>query len=248
MILYYLIFAWALIGAIAFLYLIKEPAPYGKHVKKTYKYSMGAKTGWILMESPAFYLMLIFFIFYGNYENEVHVVLTLLFCLHYFNRSFIWPLRAQTNSKKMPLNVVFSAFAFNTVNVFFQGSWLFFLIDYSSNWLLSIWFLIGLIVFFSGMFINIISDEIMINLKKSNNGKYAIPRGFLFSKVSCPNYFGEFLEWLGWALMTMNLAGLIFFFWTLANLLPRALSNHEWLKKEFENYPKNRKAVIPGII
>ena len=155
MILYYLIFAWALIGAIAFLYLIKEPAPYGKHAKQTYKYSMGAKTGWILMESPAFYLMLIFFVFYGNYENKVHIVLTLLFCLHYFNRSFIWPLRAQTNSKKMPLNVVFSAFAFNTVNVFFQGSWLFFLIDYSSNWLLSVWFLIGLIVFFSGMFINL---------------------------------------------------------------------------------------------
>ena len=73
MILYYLIFAWALIGAIAFLYLIKEPAPYGKHVKKTYKYFMGAKTGWILMESPAFYLMLIFFVFYGNYENKVHL-------------------------------------------------------------------------------------------------------------------------------------------------------------------------------
>ena len=53
MILYYLIIAWALIGAIAFLYLFKEPAPYGKHAKKTYKYSMGAKTGWILMESPA---------------------------------------------------------------------------------------------------------------------------------------------------------------------------------------------------
>ena len=65
-------------------------------------------------------------------------------------------------------------------------------------------------------------------------------RIFIF-KVSCPNYFGEFLEWLGWALMTMNLAGLIFFFWTLANLLPRALSNHEWLKREFENYPKIEK-------
>ena len=79
----------------------------------------------------------------------------------------------------MPLNVVLSAFAFNIVNVFFQGSWLFFLIDYSSNWLLSVWFLIGLIVF-SQHVINIISDEIMINLKKSNNGKYSIPRGFYF--------------------------------------------------------------------
>ncbi|MEC7787807.1 MAG: hypothetical protein VX456_05470, partial [Pseudomonadota bacterium] len=28
----------------------------------------------------------------------------------------------------------------------------------------------------------------------------------------------------------------------------RALSNHKWLLKEFEDYPKERKAVIPGII
>jgi len=48
--------------------------------------------------------------------------------------------------------------------------------------------------------------------------------------------------------MTMNLAGFVFFFWTLANLLPRAISNHKWLQANFEEYPKERKAVIPGII
>ena len=248
MILYYLLFAWGLIGLIAFFYLLKEPAPYGKHIKEDSKYFLGSKTGWILMESPAFYLMLLFFLIFGDYKNYVQIVLTFLFCLHYFNRSFIWPIRAQTNLKKMPLKIAISAFGFNVVNVFFQGTWIFFLIDYEESWLLSIWFILGLAVFFSGMVINIISDEIMMNLKKTSHGKYSIPRGFLFSKISCPNYFGEFLEWLGWALMTMNLAGFVFFFWTLANLFPRALSNHNWLLKEFKDYPKERKAVIPGII
>ena len=59
MILYYLIFAWSLIGLIAFFYLLKEPAPYGKHITEEHKYFLGSKTGWILMESPAFYLMLL---------------------------------------------------------------------------------------------------------------------------------------------------------------------------------------------
>ena len=38
MILYYLLFAWGLIGLIAFFYLLKEPAPYGKHIKEDSKY------------------------------------------------------------------------------------------------------------------------------------------------------------------------------------------------------------------
>ena len=141
-----------------------------------------------------------------------------------------------------------SAFSFNLINVFFQGTWIFVLVDYSNEWILSFYFVIGIIIFFIGMAVNVIADEIMISLKKKNNGQYSIPNGFLYSKVSCPNYLGEFIEWFGWALMTMNLAGFVFFFWTLANLLPRAISNHKWLKTNFEEYPKERKAVIPGII
>ena len=247
MVYYFFLCCWALLGLTAFFYLIRQPAPYGKHIKHS-KYSVGARTGWIVMESPAFYLMIIFFLLYGDFNNLIHVVLTFLYCLHYFNRSFVWPLRAQNNSKKMPVNVMASAFSFNLINVFFQGTWIFVLVDYSNEWILSFYFAIGIIIFFIGMAVNVIADEIMISLKKKNNGQYSIPNGFLYSKVSCPNYLGEFLEWFGWALMTMNLAGFVFFFWTLANLLPRAISNHKWLQANFEEYPKERKAVIPGII
>ena len=36
--------------------------------------------------------------------------------------------------------------------------------------------------------------------------------------------------------------------WVIANLFPRALSHHKWYKEKFSDYPKNRKAIIPGII
>ena len=43
-------------------------------------------------------------------------------------------------------------------------------------------------------------------------------------------------------------AGLVFFLWTVCNLFPRAISNHNWYQNKFEDYPKERKAVIPNII
>ena len=43
-------------------------------------------------------------------------------------------------------------------------------------------------------------------------------------------------------------AGLVFFLWTVCNLFPRAISNHNWYKNKFPNYPKERKAVIPNVI
>ena len=35
---------------------------------------------------------------------------------------------------------------------------------------------------------------------------------------------------------------------TIANLLPRALSNHSWYLESFPDYPKERKALIPFIL
>ena len=134
------------------------------------------------------------------------------------------------------------------LNVFFQGTWISLLSDYSSGWITTVPFFLGLFVFFAGFYINVRSDEIMINLRKEKGEGYHIPEGFLFNKVSNPNYLGEFIEWLGWAIMTFSWAGLVFFLWTVCNLFPRAISNHKWYQAKFEDYPKDRKAVIPNII
>ena len=61
-----------------------------------------------------------------------------------------------------------------------------------------------------------------MNLRKTKGNGYHIPEGFLFKYVSCPNYLGEIIEWLGWAILTLSPAGLVFFIWTFSNLVPRA--------------------------
>jgi len=102
--------------------------------------------------------------------------------------------------------------------------------------------------FFTGLIINISSDNILFKLRKNGKGEYSIPNGKLFNYISCPNYLGEILEWLGWAIMVLSFAGFSFFVWTLANLIPRALSTHKWYNQNFQDYPKDRKALLPYLL
>ena len=42
-------------------------------------------------------------------------------------------------------------------------------------------------------------------------------------------------------------SGLAFAVWTIANLAPRARSNHLWYRQTFPDYPAERKALLPGL-
>jgi len=99
-----------------------------------------------------------------------------------------------------------------------------------------------------GMLINWKADNMLIGLRKPGETHYAIPVGWLFNKISCPNLLGELIEWMGFALLCWNLPALTFFIWTAANLIPRALSHHKWYKEKFKEYPSGRKAIIPYCI
>jgi 3-oxo-5-alpha-steroid 4-dehydrogenase 1 len=83
-------------------------------------------------------------------------------------------------------------------------------------------------------------------LRKKQEG-YQIPRRWLFKYISCPNHFGEIIEWVGFAVVAWSVPAVTFAVWTFCNLVPRALNHHEWYQENFEDYPKNRKAVLPKV-
>ena len=86
------------------------------------------------------------------------------------------------------------------------------------------------------------------NLIVFNNTLIVGTEGGLYKYISCPNYFGEILEWIGFAIISWSFPGLLFAIWTMANLIPRAKSNHNWYKEKFKNkYPENKKAIFPFI-
>tara|TARA_B110000438_G_scaffold165992_1_gene158784 strand:- start:3919 stop:4668 length:750 start_codon:yes stop_codon:yes gene_type:complete len=244
-----IVYAWIIIGLLSFPFILKFDAPYGRHSSSKWGYSIDNKLAWIVMELPALLVCPLIFYLSTNEKSILTSFFIFLWLVHYFNRTIIYPNRILTKKKKMPLIIAMLAFIFNLVNGYINGYYFGFIdFSYSLEWVYTPQFIIGSILFIVGFLINTSSDSILINLRKKNTNEYTIPRKGLFNYISCPNFFGEIIEWLGFAVMTWSIAGLAFFLWTFFNLFPRALSHHTWYKNTFNDYPKNRKAVFPFII
>lgn len=243
-----LVWGWMAIGVATFFYLLRQDAPYGRHTRPGWGPTIDNRLGWFLMEFP---VVVVFLLVLTRSETPVAGVIPLFggcFLFHYLHRSLIFPLRLRTAGKRMPWLIVFSAICFNLVNGFFLGYFFAHFADYPADWWTDIRFISGQVLFWLGLGINWQSDNILIHLRKPDTTGYSIPRGGLFERVSCPNHFGEMLEWTGFALMTWSLPGLAFAVWTIANLAPRALAHHRWYQAHFPDYPKARKALIPFVL
>ncbi len=244
----HILFSWIALAIIVFLVLLKITAPYGRHSTTKWGPRISNRLGWILMEAPVL-LVLLYFVFTSlEKQTIVSWIMIGLFCLHYINRTFIFPFRLRTKGKSMPFLIVGSAIFFNLMNGFSLGYYFSHFADYALLWLTDPRFIIGIALFFVGMAINWKADGDLIHLRKPDETHYVIPRTRLFKYISCPNLYGELIEWLGFAILCWNLPALTFFLWTAANLIPRALSHHQWYKEKFPDYPKERKAIIPFMI
>ena len=242
-----LLAAWGVAAVAAFFALLWRTAPYGRFSRSGWGPSLSPKLAWFIMESPASIVFTLLF-FLGENKSVVPVVFLLIWNAHYVYRGFIYPC-LKRSSRGVPIGVVGAALGFQMVNPYLQARYLFSLTPaYPAAWLLDVRFLTGATLFVVGWIITIQSDRILCSLRTSGEQEYRIPRGSLFRWISCPHYFGEMLEWSGWALLTWSPAGLVFALWTAANLIPRALAHHRWYRREFPDYPPDRKAVIPWVL
>jgi len=240
--------AWIAVAIMIFFLLLKITAPYGRHSNSKWGPLISNKWGWVIMEMPVLIVLGVFIFPVKDILPLVGWLMVGFFCLHYFNRVFVFPFRLQTKGKMMPLIIVLSAIFFNIMNGFSIGYYFGHFANYTNEWLTSWQFITGTLIFFSGLFINWSSDNILIHLRKPGETGYKIPKGGLFEKISCPNLFGELVEWLGFAILCWNLPAVTFFIWTAANLIPRALSHHKWYREKFNDYPPERKAIIPFVV
>ena len=99
------------------------------------------------------------------------------------------------------------------------------------------------------MYINIQSDDIIRNLRHEGDTNHYLPQGGMFRYVTSANYFGEFVEWVGFAILTWSWAGAVFALWTFANLGPRADHIYKKYQAEFGSQldTKKVKRIIPFI-
>lgn len=238
------------IAFVVFVTMFFVTAPFGRHTTEKWGRTVNNKTGWVIMELPSFIIMSWFLITGTNSITTFAWILFSLWIFHYFNRTFIYPIRIKATEKRIPVVIVVSAIFFNCMNAGLNGYYLAELAPadkYDLNWLTEPNFILGLFLFIAGMIINLKSDSMLINLRKPGETGYKIPQGFLFKYISSPNLFGEIIEWAGFAIMAWNLPAFTFLFWTVANLVPRAKNHHDWYKMKFSEYPNGRKIIFPFI-
>jgi 3-oxo-5-alpha-steroid 4-dehydrogenase 1 len=240
----YLVLSFALV---VFILLFFISAPYGKFSRPGWGPALKSKWAWMIMEFPSPALVVVFFLT-SESKNLTTILFVSAWLAHYILRTFIYPFRKPGRNKSFPVLLVGMAFFFNCLNGFINGYGVFHLRSYHASWLLSWQFILGLLFFIAGFAINKTADEKFKLLRKENPAEYAFPAGWLFKYISCPHYFGEIIEWGGWALMTWSLPGFAFFVFTFANLFPRAIASHKWYRSHFTDYPDTRKAVIPFVV
>lgn len=225
------------------------PAPYGRYQRQGWGPAVRARTAWIVMELPAVVVILLCAVLSGGAVARVPAVFLVLWETHYVYRTFLFPFLMRGGDKRFPVVLVLFAMIFNTANGFVNGYNLFLSgRTYDLRWLLDPRFLLGLALFVVGMYVHITSDRTLRGLRRHADTGYVIPRGGMFELVSTPNYFGEIVEWIGWALMTWSFAGLSFAVFTIANLLPRGVRHHRWYHENFTEYPDRRRAVVPFVL
>ena len=175
-------------------------APYGKYSSaKGFGPLMPAQIAWAVMESPNLWVSCLVY-----YYRDLHTKTTIgnnmnklaLFCflLHYVNRSIIYPWRMRSSAcTPMPLSVMLAAFVFCSWNGFNQAAALVLVNDVPTD-ASNLRCMVGTVVFLVGFYINVTSDNNLVNAKKlsaeQNGGvsKYVIPRGGMFEYVSSANY------------------------------------------------------------
>lgn len=110
-----MLYAMSALAVVVFVSLYFVKAGYGMFRTRSWGWSVPNKVGWVCMEAPAFLVMGI-----GAWKGGVSLytpqaVFVALFMLHYFQRSFVFPLLMKGKSQ-MPLAIMAMGILFNVIN------------------------------------------------------------------------------------------------------------------------------------
>ena len=240
----------AVIAVIVFIALYFVKAGYGIFRTRQWGVSINNKVAWVLMEAPVFIVMLYMWVSNGATTTLPAFLAFLLFELHYFQRSFIFPLLMNGKSL-MPISIIFMGITFNVINGLLIGTSLFLLSPSAYNegaaYLTHPSAISGIIIFFIGMGINLHSDYVIRHLRLPGDTRHYLPQKGFYRYVTSANYFGEIVEWTGFALLCSTPATWLFVVWTAANLVPRAAAIHNRYSEEFGDAVGKRKRIIPFL-
>ena len=232
-------------------------AKYGGRFGESNKggFRLSSKMGWILMELPALIVFPIVFFLGSKAYHPVPLFFLGLWVFHYLNRAIINPMLMRTaagTKNSFDPSVMVAGWVVLALHSYLNAAYLSeYGTHYQVAWLQDPRFIIGMMIYLFGFTLNVYSDHLLRSLRSlkphPDEPRYKIPYGGLFRYVSCPQYLGEILSFIGLAVMTWNLGAVFVVLVTIANLVPRAQVTHAWFKQNFADYPAERKAIIPFL-
>ena len=256
------VYKYILIGSFVYAGLIligafMGEAPYGKLATGRKGVNLSPRLGWFLMELPAT-LSFVWFYVHGQNAGELVPMLFLgIWLVHYGNRGFIFPVLmrvAKGTTGTFSIIVVVSGWLVTTLHGYLNAVFIAHLSDHLTvEWLSDPRFLIGIAIYICGFILNVHSDAIIRNLRSKDEIErgekaYRIPEGGLFRYVTNPSYFTELLSFTGFAIATWSLGAVFVLLVSAANLIPRAFQVHQWYRDKFDDYPIERKVLIPYLL
>lgn len=247
----YLLWVMSFLAIVVFICLYFITAGYGQFRTKRWGYSIDNQVAWFLMEAPVFFVMLIIWCRAGFPFHLPELILLGLFLVHYFQRSFVFPSLMKGHSR-MPLSIMMMGVLFNVINGIMQGGGLFWFpipaYTQGASYLLRWNAIVGIIVFLFGMIVNWHSDYVIRHLRQPGDTRHYLPKAGFYRYVTSANYFGELVEWIGFAIAAANPAAWVFALWTGANLIPRAHAIHRKYHEEFgDEAVGTRRRIIPLV-
>jgi very-long-chain enoyl-CoA reductase len=177
--------------------------------------------------------------------DAVHAVILFISNFHYIRRV----LETQIDVRATDTIDVLKAFSLSFYYWFLYGYLVgvnIFSPDFNSSFGLDK--IVYAILFLISEFNNYMCHNILRDLKVVNKGKRGIPTGNMFKYVSCANYFWEILSWVFFWLIANTMTSALFILWSIISMTYLAVSKHNNYVSNFDNYPKNRTAIIPFIL
>lgn len=108
---------------------------------------------------------------------------------------------------------------------------------------------LGLGYYIIGELGNFYTHLVLRNLRPEGSTKRAIPQGWAFDLVTCPNYMFEILAWVGIALVTWSWSTVLFVVVAGGQMIMWGIKKEMRYRTEFgDKYLRKRSAVLPGII
>ncbi len=246
-----MLYVLSFLAVIVFVALYFVKAGYGMFRTRSWGWSVPNKVGWVLMEAPSFVAMGLWAWKAGVEAYTPQAIFVGLFMLHYFQRSFVFPLLMKGKSR-MPLAIMAMGILFNVINATLLAASFFSCAlpgkyESATFWTNPLsW--VGAAIFLIGMAINLHADHVIRNLRKPGDTRHYLPEKGFYRYVTSANYFGELVEWTGFALLTASPAAWVFVWWTAANLVPRADAIYKRYCEEFgKQAVGSRKRIIPCI-